>query len=321
MKRALIGVVALAAFSAAAQAQKFPTSPVKIVTAFAAGGSSDIGIRIVGQRMQENGWPSVVIENRPGGSGVIAAQVVKTAPPDGYTLLQSDITAFAINKTLLPEVPYDPEKDFTHISMTWSFPSVLVVPSTSPVETAQQLVALAKSKPGGVNYASQGVGSGGHLLGTMFQNAVGVPMIHVPYRGAGAAMPDVVGGRVDFIFASYGSVKQYADAGTVRILATTAKRRMPELQNVPTMTEIGLPAVFMDVWFGLSGPANMPGDVVGTIHAAIEKALLAPDITKKLSDVGLYAETNTPAAFGTMIHGDIERLGKIVKDANIKLAQ
>ena len=146
-------------------------------------------------------------------------------------------------------------------------------------------------------------------------------MIHVPYRGAGAAMPDVVAGRVDYIFASYGSVKQYADAGTVRILATTAKRRMPELPNVPTMTEIGLPAVFFDVWFGLAGPANLPEPVVKAVHLAVEKVMHSTDIETKLSDIGLYAVTNTPKNFSRLIHEDIERLGKIVRDANIKQQQ
>ncbi|MGZ5826938.1 MAG: Bug family tripartite tricarboxylate transporter substrate binding protein [Xanthobacteraceae bacterium] len=318
MKRALIGIAGLLVVSSVAQAQKFPNGPIKVVTAYAAGGSSDIGLRIVAQKLTESGWPSVIVENRPGGGGTVAAQVVKQAPPDGYTLLQSDISGFAINKTLLPDFPYDPIKDFTPITITWSFPSVLVVPSTSSVKTAAELIALAKSKPGGVNYASQGVGSGGHLLGTMFQNALGVPMVHVPYRGAGAAMPDVVAGRVDYIFASYGSVKQYADAGSVRILATTAKRRMPELQSVPTMTEIGQPSVFLDVWFGLSGPAGMPADVVKTIHLAVEKVLHTPETVNKLAEIGLYAETSTPARYGKMIGEDIDRLGKIVKDANIK---
>ncbi|MGZ3410319.1 MAG: Bug family tripartite tricarboxylate transporter substrate binding protein, partial [Xanthobacteraceae bacterium] len=293
MKRALIGIAGLLVVSSVAQAQKFPNGPIKVVTSYAAGGSSDIGLRIVAQKLTESGWPSVIVENRPGGGGTVAAQVVKQAPPDGYTLLQSDISGFAINKTLLPDFPYDPIKDFTPITITWSFPSVLVVPSTSSVKTAAELIALAKSKPGGVNYASQGVGSGGHLLGTMFQNALGVPMVHVPYRGAGAAMPDVVAGRVDYIFASYGSVKQYADAGSVRILATTAKRRMPELQSVPTMTEIGQPSVFLDVWFGLSGPAGMPADVVKTIHLAVEKVLHTPETVNKLAEIGLYAETST----------------------------
>jgi tripartite-type tricarboxylate transporter receptor subunit TctC len=318
MNRTSICLAALLVLSSPALAQKFPNGPVKIVTAYAAGGSSDIGLRIVAQKLLEDGWPSVVVENRPGGGGVIAAQVVKQAPPDGYTLLQSDISGFAINKTLLPDFPYDPVKDFTPITMTWSFPSVLVVPSSSPAQSAADLIALAKSKPGGLSYASQGVGSGGHLLGTMFQNSLGVPMTHVPYRGAGAAMPDVVAGRVDYIFASYGSVKQYSDAGSVRILATTAKRRMPELQNVPTMTQVGQSPVFLDVWFGLSGPATMPKDVVKTIHLAVEKVLHAPEMVTKLAEIGLYAETNTPDRYGKMIQSDIERLGKIVKDANIK---
>jgi tripartite-type tricarboxylate transporter receptor subunit TctC len=318
MNRTSMCIAALLAFSAAAQAQTYPAKPVKVITAYAAAGSSDIGLRIVAQKLTESGWPSVVVENRPGGGGVVAAEAVKQTAPDGYTLLQSDISAFAINVTLLPDIPYDPLKDFTPITLTWTFPSVLVVSSKSPVKTAAELIDLAKSKPGGIAYASQGMGSGGHLLGTMFQNALGKPMIHAPYRGAGAAMPDVAAGRVDYIFASLGSVKQYLDAGTVRILAVTSKKRLAELPDVPTMTEIGQPAVFLDVWFGLSGPANMPPAIVQTIHDAVEKVLHTPDVAKKLADLGLYAETNTPEQYRDMIRGDIDRLGKIVKDANIK---
>jgi tripartite-type tricarboxylate transporter receptor subunit TctC len=318
MRRTAISIAACLALSAPALAQTYPSKPVKLVSAFSAGGGSDIGLRIVAQKLMENGWSSVVVENRPGGGGVVAAEVVKQATPDGHTLLQSDASAFAINVTLVPDLPYNPVKDFTPITLTWSFPSVLVVPAKSPVKSAAELIALAKSKSGGIAYASQGMGSGGHLLGTMFQNALGVPMIHAPYRGAGAAMPDVAAGRVDYIFASIGSVKQYLDAGTVRILAVTSKQRLSELPDVPTMTEIGQPSVFLDIWFGLSGPANMPADLVKSIHDAAEKVLHAPDVVKKLADLGLYAETNTSEQFGETIRADIDRLGKIVKDANIK---
>lgn len=319
MIRIALCLVAGLALSFAAQAQTYPNKPVKFVSGYAPGGSSDIGIRLVTQKLSETaGWPAAVIENRPGGGGVVAAEVVRQAPPDGYTLFLSDISALAINVTLAPNLPYDPVKDFAPIMRMWSFPSVLVVPNDSPAKTGAELIALAKTKTGGLTYASQGMGSGGHLLGTMFQNSLGVNMIHVPYRGAGAAMPDVAAGRVDYIFASYGSVKQYIEAGTVRLLAVTSKQRLPDFPNAPTMTELGHPSVFLDVWFGLSAPPNTPAPIIKTINESVTKVLNAPDLVKRLSDAGLYADVTTPDQYRELIQSDIARLGKLVKDANIK---
>jgi tripartite-type tricarboxylate transporter receptor subunit TctC len=313
------GAVVLAMSSVVpVSAQTYPNRPVKMISAFAPGGGSDIGLRIVAQKLMEGGWPSVVVENRPGGGGVVAAEVAKQAAPDGYTILQADMSAFAINVTLVLDLPYDPLKDFTPIMTTWSFPSVLVVPASSPARSAAELIDLAKKKPGGLNYASQGVGSGGHLLATMYQNALGVAMTHIPYKGSGQAMQDVAAGRVDYIFASLGSVRQFVEAGTVRALAVTSKQRMNELPNVPTMTELGQPSVFLDLWFALVGPAKMPPDIVKTVHDQVEKVLRTPEVTKKLADLGLYVTTDTPEEFHDLIKVDIERLGKVVKEANIK---
>lgn len=318
MKRIALIVAACTAFAGPAFAQNYPERPVKFISSYAPGGSSDIGLRLLTQKLTDAGWPSPVVENRPGGGGIVAAELVKQAAPDGYTLFQSDISALAINVTLAPNMPYDPIKDFTPITLTWNFPSVLIVPNNSPAKKAADLIALAKSKPGGLTYASQGMGSGGHLLGTMFQNSLGANMIHVPYRGAGAAMPDVAAGRVDFIFTSFGSAKQYVDAGTVRLLAVTSKQRLPDFPNTPTMTELGHGAVFLDVWFGLSGPANMPVDIVNSVNGAVSKVLNTPEMKKRLAEVGLYVETTTPDGYRDLIRNDIARLGKLVKDANIK---
>jgi tripartite-type tricarboxylate transporter receptor subunit TctC len=291
---------------------------VRFISAFAPGGGSEIALRIVAQKLIDNGWPSVVVENRPGGGGVVAAQATRQSPPDGYTILQADAAAFAINVSLIPNLPYDPVNDFAPIMLTWSFPSVLTVPANLPAKSVAELLAMANSKPGGINYASSGVGSGGHLLGTMLANASRVPMTHVPYKGAGQAMPDVVAGRVDFIFASLASVKQYLEAGSVRVLAVTAKERLKELPNVPTMTEAGYPSVFLDIWFGLVAPLGTPPDIVKVIHTDVDKVMRSPDVVKRLADMGLYVTTNAPEEFRAMIKGDIARLGQVVREANIK---
>jgi len=321
MKRSVMAAAtaaALVAITGAASAQSYPNRSVRMISAFAPGGGSDVALRIVAQKLAESGWPSVVVENRTGGSGVVAAMAVKQAEPDGYTLLQADASSFGINVTLVPDLPYDPLKDFTPITITWNFPSVLVVPVTSSAKTVADLIAMAKSKPGGVTYASQGMGSGGHLLGTMFQNALGVPMIHVPYKGAGQAMPDVAAGRVDYIFASLASIKPFIESKTVRALAVTSRKRIPELADLPTMTEAGQPSVFLDIWFGLVGPAGMPPDVVKAVNERVSQVLQQPDTIKRLAELGLYVETNTPEQYRELIRADIVRLGEVVKSANVK---
>jgi len=308
----------LAALALPAHAQTYPNKPVRFISAFAPGGGSEIALRIVAQKLIDNGWPSVVVENRPGGGGVVAAQATRQSPADGYTILQADAAAFAINVSLIPNLPYDPVNDFTPITVTWSFPSVLTVPATLPAKSVADLLGLANGKPGGINYASSGVGSGGHLLGTMLANASRVPMTHVPYKGAGQAMPDVVAGRVDFIYSSLASVKQYLEAGSVRVLAVTAKERLKELPDVPTMTEAGYPSVFLDIWFGLVAPLGTPPEIVRVIHADVDKVMRSPDVVKRLADMGLYVTTNTPDEFRAMIRSDVARLGQVVRDANIK---
>ena len=298
--------------------QTYPDRPVKLICAFAPGGGSDVALRIVAQGLVETGWPSVVVENRPGGGGVVAALAARQSPPDGYTILQADAAAFAINVTLMPGLPYDPVDDFTPIMETWSFPSVLTVPVGSPAKSASDLFASAKAKPRNISYASSGVGSGGHLLGSMLSNALDVPMTHVPYKGAGQAMPDVVSGRVDFIYASLGSIKSYLDSGSVRALAVTSRERLKELPDVPTMTELGYPSVFLDIWFGLVAPRGVPPEVVSTIHARVDTILHRPEIVNRFADLGLYVTTNTPDEFRAMIRDDIARLGQVVKKAQLR---
>jgi len=317
MTRLLTALAACAVLSLPAHAQTYPNKPVKFVSSFAPGGDSEIALRIVGQKLMARGWPSVVIENRPGG-GVVAAQVVRHSPPDGYTILQADSSSFAINVTLIPDLPYDPVNDFTPIMETWSFPTLLAVPTSLPAQSASDLFALAKTKPGGLNYASSGSGSSGHLLGMMLTNALGVSMTYAAYKGAGQAMPDVASGRVDLIFASLRSVRQFLETGSVRVLAVTSRERLKEMPDVPTMTELGYPSVFLDTWFGLAAPPRTPPDIINTIHARVNTAINDPDLVKRLADLGLYVTTNTPDEFRAMIKSEIARLGQVVKAANVK---
>ena len=197
---ALVFALGVTLTSTAASSQGYPSQPIKILMPYAAGGSPDIMVRVFAKALAGNDWPSVVVENRPGGTGTIAAMATKRAQPDGYTLMAADTVSHALAIKLVDNITYDPVSDFTPITMLFTIPSLLAASSTLSVKSVAELVELAKQKPGGLTYASQGNGSAGHVLGVLFQNAVGVPMRHVPYRGAGPAMPDLVSGRVDFIF-------------------------------------------------------------------------------------------------------------------------
>ena len=320
MRQALkwAGALVFVTVAPLASAQAYPSKFIKLVNPYAAGGPFDLVAREVAKPLADVLGQQIVIENRPGGGGVVAAQAARQSAPDGYTILQADAAAFAINVTLIPDLPYDPVNDFTPIMMTWSFPSLLLVPASLPAKSAAELFDLSKKKPNGLTYASSGVGSGGHLLGTMLANSLGVAMTHAPYKGAGQAMPDVASGRVDYMYASLGSARQYLEAKSVRVLAVTSKQRMPELPDVPTMTEVGHPSVFLDIWLGLVGPPKMPPEIVKTLHTQIDKVLKMPEVVKRLAGLGLYVNTNTPEQFREMIKSDIARLGRIVKEANIK---
>ena len=298
-----------------AQAQDFPNQPIRIISPFAPGGGVEVTLRLVARKLTEFGWPQVIVDNRPGGPGTVAAIATKQARPDGYTLMQGDIASHAIGVVMTAQAPYDPVADFTPITLMWTFPSILTVPASSPAKTAQDLIALARSKPDGLTYVSQGPGSGGHLLGAMFQKALGAPMVHVPYKGAGPALIDLAAGRADLIFASYASVGPLVESGKLRMLAVTSKERLKILPTLPTMTEIGHPDVFLDAWFGLVGPAGLPDRIVTILHDRVGAVLNAPDMVSRLADQGQTIATSTPGQFRELIRSEVRRLGPIVKDA------
>ena len=295
----------------AASSQTYPSQPIKILMPYAAGGGPDIMVRVFAKALAGNDWPSVVVENRPGGTGTIAAMATMRAEPDGYTLMAADTVSHALAVKLVENLAYDPVSDFTPITMLFTFPSLLAVPSTSPAKSVAELVELAKQKPGGLTYASQGNGSGGHVLGVLFQNAVGVPMRHVPYRGAGPAMPDLIAGRVDFIFSTRGSLQAFIDSDQLRILATSSPTRDG---NIPSLSEAGFPDVNYVAWFGLVGPSNLPVTVSKTLHQRAVGALNLPLVIDAMNRNGLAPHPTTAERMREMIQSDIKRLGAVVPD-------
>jgi tripartite-type tricarboxylate transporter receptor subunit TctC len=304
-----------------AAAELLSSRPITIIIPFTPGASADTLQRMVGRKVTENTGQILVVESRPGGGGAIGASAVKQAPPDGHTLFQANAGSHAANVSLYSTLPYDPVKDFRPITLMWTFPQLLTVPLDSPAKSVSELVALAKSKPGGLSFASQGSGSGGHLLGEMLKVRTGANMVHIPYRGAGPAALDLATGRVDFFFVSYSSVLSFLQAGKVRVLAVTSPKRLPVLPDVPTMREVGFAGIELDAWFGLVAPAGTPDAVIGKLNTAFVQAVRDPEIVKQVRDQGAEAVATTPAEFAAFIAAETERFGKIVKAVGAKASE
>src|SRR6478609_4884453 len=322
MSRAFLIFAAVLAVTATAGkealAELLSSLPITVINPFTPGASSDTLQRIVNKKVSEDTGQTLVVESRPGGGGIVAAAVVKQASPDGHTLLQANAGTHATNASLYATLPYDPIKDFRPITLMWSFPQLLAVPLDSPAKSVADLVALAKSKPGGLSFASQGSGSGGHLLGEMLKARTGANMVHIPYRGAGPAALDLATGRVDFFFVSYSSVLSFLQAGKVRALAVTSPKRLPTLPDIPTMREAGFAGIELDAWFGLVAPAGTPGPVIAKLNAAFVQAVRDPDIVRQIVEQGAEPAGDTPAEFAAFIASETERFGKIVRAAGAK---
>lgn len=312
-------LMALVAASPATAQSDFPSRPITIVVPFATGGSSDVVTRLVAQKMSDNLKADIVVDNRGGGGGMPAVIATKQAAPDGHTLFLASNNLFAVMPGLMADIGFDPVKDFQPITPLFAFPSVLVVPAGSPARSVKELVALAKSKPGGLNYASQGVGSGGHILGEMLRLNTGAPFVHVPYRGAGPAITDLAAGNVDLLFSSYVSAIGQVQAGKLRLLGWTATKRSPALPDVPTMAEAGYPAVELEIWQGIVAPAATPPSIVRKLNEEFVKAARSPEVMNKVTAQAVEMSTSTPEEFGNLIAADIQRLGKVIRDAGIKM--
>jgi tripartite-type tricarboxylate transporter receptor subunit TctC len=244
--------------------------------------------------------------------------VVKQAPADGHTLLQANAATHAANASLYATLPYDPIKDFRPITLMWSFPQLLAVPLDSPAKSVSDLVALANSKPGGLSFASQGTGSGGHLLGEMFKLRTAANMVHVPYRGAAPAAIDLAAGRVDFFFVSYSSLLSFLQGGKVRVIAVTSPKRLPALPDIPTMGEAGFAGLALDAWFGLVAPAGTPERVIAKLNAAFVEAVRDPQVATLMADQGAEAHATTPEQFAAFIASETERMGQLVRAVGAK---
>ncbi len=323
MSRSIIKAVALSAAalflaSPAARAQSYPSRQITLIIPFAAGGSNDIIARAIGRQLSEAWGQPVIAENRPGAGGVIGASAVAAAPPDGYTLLLVS-TTFTINAAIKKSMPFDAAKDFTPIAFIARSPLLFVASKDLPVKSAKDALALAKSKPDRITYASAGIGSINQIAAELIAQSAGVKLMHVPYKGGAPALNDLLGGHVDVYVSSMPQVQQLAQSGQVNALAVTSVKRAQLLPDVPTLDESGIPGFDLSSWWGIVGPVGMPPDVVDALNAEINKALNSPEIAKFMASEGAEAHAMTPQAFGELIHTEIKRWTKVGHEANISI--
>jgi tripartite-type tricarboxylate transporter receptor subunit TctC len=315
----LAGLVALLASTFGVRAADYPSRPISLVVAFTPGGPSDVLARIIGKQMEKFLGQTVVIDNRPGGGGNIAADVVAHAAPDGYTLLMGNNSILATNAALFKKLNYDAEKDFAPIALIGSQPNILVVNPTVPVKSVQELIALAKKEPGKLNYANSGYGAAAHLSAELFKAEAKVDLVPVSYKGAAPALQDVIAGHVQLMFATSASVVGHLKSNLLRPLAVTTIKRFSLMPELPTVAESGLPGFDATTWHGLVAPAGTPKEVVETLTQACNKALAEPETRRALSDLGVEIVGGTPEAFAAYIKSEIPKWTAVVKMSGAKL--
>jgi len=316
---ALALVMATTLAAGAARADEYPSHPIRLVVPYAAGGGADSVARIVAKRVAETIGQPIVIENRGGGGSIIGTELVKNASPDGYTLLLGQSGPISINPAVYKDLPYDPQRDFAPISMTTSYPYIMVVNPALGVKTVQEFVALARSKPGQLNYGTTGVGAANHLVTELFDSKAGIKMTHIPYRGTALAVNDLLAGQVQVVFADPISALQHVNSGTLIALAVTSRDRSPVAPSVPTMSESGYPGFDAVGWHGILAPANTPPAIIARLHVEILEALKDPETTTLLESQAMQIVGSTPEAFASFIRQDIAIWREVADQARIEV--
>ncbi|HEV7267892.1 MAG TPA: tripartite tricarboxylate transporter substrate binding protein [Falsiroseomonas sp.] len=319
MRRLLFAAVGAALFAGLAPARAFPDRPIRLIVPYGPGGITDITARIIAPRLGEELGEQVVVDNRPGGAAMIGFGMTARAPADGHTIVLAT-TALAANPVLFRTIPYDARQDFAPIGLVGLVPMALVVPPASPATTIAELVAQAKARGGQMTYGSAGNGSGNHLATEMFSHAAGIRALHVPYRGGGQVMTDLVAGRVDFVFAVLPTARRFVMAGQLRALATTGRDRSGALPDVPTVAETMVPDFALYEWLGLLGPAGLPAPVLARLNEATNAALRHPETASRLRDIGVEAQGGTPAALAAHLDGELNRWAELARHVRFEVA-
>ena len=305
--------VALLAATAGAIAQSYPNRPVRMVVPLSAGGFADVPARIIAPRLSEVLGQQVFVENRPGAGATIGTDFVAKSKPDGYTLLFTG-TPHVISPALYKNLPYDPLKDFASVMLVAAGPYVLVVNPQLPVKSVQELIALAKAQPGKIDYASSGNGSAQHLVSALFASMAGIELSHVPYKGSGPAMQDLLGGQVKVSFAGIPNVMPHVRTGKLRALAVSTPRRAPDLPDVPTVAEAGVPGYDATLWLALLAPAGTPSEIVQKLYAETSRVLREPEVQKAVAATGVDVSVIGPAELPAFLRAEVDKWGKVVRD-------
>ena len=317
MKKWLI--VVLSAIAVHAGAQPYPAKPVRVIVPYPPGGGNDILGRLFAARLGERMGQPFVVENRPGAGTMIGTEAAAKSPPDGYTLLLSSIATHALSPNLYSRVPYDPVKDFAPITLLGIAPTVLVVNKDLPAKDLAELITLAKAKPGELAYASGGNGTPPHINGELFKSVAGVNLLHVPFKGGGAALADLTAGRVHVMLDTAASAMSHVRAGRLRALAISAPKRTPEYPDLPTFAEAGLAAYETNAWYSMHAPAATPAEIVRRLNAELVAILKEPDIVNRFRQLSTDPVGNSPEEFAAFVKSELDKYARVIKAAGIKL--
>ena len=318
MLKALLVAGALLAGSLPAWAQPYPNRPLRIVVPFPPGGGTDIGTRIVAQKLQEAWGQAVIVENKPGAAGIVGTELTAKSAPDGYTFMMGNIGTHAINVSLYKKLAYDPVKDFAPVSMVADLPLLLLVHPSVPANSVKELIALAKSQPGKLNFSSSGAGGSMHVAAELFKSMTGVDMVHIPYKGGAPAVADLLSGQVALSFSTVLETIQHVKAGKVRALAVTNDHRSIALPDLPTIAEAGLPGYQSISWLALFAPAGAPKEIVNKVSAESVRILKLPDVKERLLAQGAEPIGSTPEQLAAILAADIAKYAKVIRESGYK---
>ena len=319
---AMLLYVAMLAVCGAANAQSgpWPNRPIRMIVPYTPGGYTDYMARTVGQKLSEALGQPIVFDNRPGANSILGADLIAKAAPDGYTF-GTVIAAHAVNASLYPQLPYDVLKDFSYVSLLSVAPLIMVLNPAVPANNVKELVALAKAKPGQLNFGSSGTGAAAHLTMEMFKSRMGISMTHIPYKGTAGVLQDTIGGQVNLFFDVVGPLMPHVRAGKLKAIVVTAKERMPAAPDVPTMAEAGVPDFVGGTWAGYIAPAGTPKEIVNRVSGEVQKILRDPAMKEKLAQQGYEAVGSTPEEYEKFMRDEVAKWAKVIKDAGVKVDQ
>jgi tripartite-type tricarboxylate transporter receptor subunit TctC len=320
-RTSLCAAAAAILFMSGAGAQQYPAKPIRMVVGFAPGGGTDLVARIIGAKLTEHWGQAVAVDNRAGATGTIGADLVAKSAPDGYTLLMGHVNSHGIAPNLFRKLPYDAVRDFATVAYVGYVPNVLVIHPSIPARNVKELIAIAKAKPGALSYASSGIGSTQHLAGEMFKLITGIDIVHIPYKGSGPAVMDLLAGHVAMNFDTMPPIIGHVRTGKMRALAVTTPARASQMKDVPTLLEAGLKGFEMTNWYGVMAPAKTPRELVVRLNAEINKIMQIPESRSKLEEAGTELAPMSPEQFTTFLQSEIAKYAKLVKAANVTLEQ